>query len=107
MSPALRFNRPLPKGVVLSPDEECLGGIWGRRLESILTDRGAYFPATSGWKFVAYSDVEDVVFPDKADTNGSLTLRTAQGSFDLLSGRSELWDVGRFFMRCAGDAKRV
>src|SRR5947207_358550 len=43
LSPALRFGRPLPKGVVFSPGEEFLGGIWGSKLESILTDRGAYF----------------------------------------------------------------
>lgn len=84
--------------------EECLGGIWGSRLESILTDWGAYFRTASGWRFVAYGDVEDVCFPEKSDPKGSLTLRTSHGSFELLHGRPELWTAGRFFMRCADDA---
>ena len=98
-------GRSLPKGVVLSVGEECLGGIWSSSLESILTDRGAYFRIDSGWRFVAYGDVEDVSFPEKSDPGGSLTLRTSDGSFELLRGRPELWTAGRFFMRCADDAK--
>jgi hypothetical protein len=107
LSPALRFGRPLPKGVALSSGEECLGGIWGGRLESILTDRGAYFRIGSRWKFVAYHDVEDVSFPEKTDPGGALTLRTPLGSIDLLRGTPDLWSVGRFFVNCANDAKAV
>jgi len=107
LSPALRFGRPFPKGVVLAPDEECLGGIWGSKLESILTDRGAYFRVASVWRFVAYSEIEEVGFPEKSDPDGSLTLRTPLGNIELLLGRSELWDVGRFFMRCADDAHKT
>jgi len=77
LSPALRFGRPLPKGVVLSPGEELLGGIWGSRLEPILTDRGGYFRFASEWKFVAYGEIDDVCFPDKSDPDGSLTLHIA------------------------------
>src|SRR5262245_19871188 len=84
LPPSLRLGRPLPKGVVLSAGEEFLGGIWGSRLESILTDRGAYFRVVSGWRFVAYGEIEDVCFPDKSDSDGSLTLRTPLGSIELL-----------------------
>ena len=104
MRAAFRLGQPLPKGVDLSPGEECLGGIWGSRLESILTDRGAYFLRPSGWAFVAYRDVEEVVFPDKSDPDSALMLCTPLGSIELLAGRSELWEVGRFFMRCREDA---
>jgi len=91
--------------VVLSPGEEFLGAIWSNRLESILTNRGAYLRAASGWKFVAYSEINEVTFPEKTDPRGSLTLHTSDGSFQLLKGNKELWEVGRFFMRCAGDAR--
>jgi hypothetical protein len=67
--------------------------------------RGAYFRGTSGWTFVPYTEIEDVIFPEKSDTQGALTLRTSRGNFDLLSGRPELWTVGHYFMRCADDAK--
>jgi len=107
LSPALRLGRRFPEGIVFSPGDECLGGIWGSRLESILTNRGAYFRAASGWTFVAYGDVENVVFPEKSDTDGPLTLRTSAGDFDLLSGRPELWTAGRYFMRCTDDAKEA
>jgi hypothetical protein len=103
-SPVLRHGESPPQGVAFSPGEECLGGIWGSTLESILTDCGAYFVRPSGWAFVAYGDIEEVVFPDKSDPDGSLTLRTPIGDVELLAGRSELWDVGRFFMRCREDA---
>ena len=69
-----------------------------------MTDRGAYFRVPSGWGFVAYGEIEDVCFPDKSDPDGSLTLRSPLGSIELLSGRPELWEVGRFFMRCREDA---
>jgi hypothetical protein len=103
----LRLGRPLPKGIVLSPGEELVGGIWGSRLESILTDCGAYFRIRSGWKFIAYGEIEDVCFPDKSDPDGSLTLRTPLGSVEVLKGRPELWKVGRFFMRCRADANEA
>ena len=107
VSAELRLGRPLPKGISLSPGEECLGGIWGDRLESVLTDRGAYFRGASDWRFVAYGDIEDVCFPEKSDAEGSLVIRTSEGGFDLLRGMPELWTVGRYFMRCADDARRV
>jgi len=107
LSPALRLGRPFPKGVTLSPDEEFLGAIWGSRLESLLTDRGAFLRSRSGWRFVPYGEVEDICFPEKTDPDGSLTLRTSVGSFQMLRRCPELWDAGRFFMRCASDAKRV
>jgi hypothetical protein len=70
-----------------------------------LTNRGAFFHVASGWGFVGYGEIEDVCFPDKDDLDGSLTLCTPLGRIELLSGRPELWTVGRFFMRCRGDAK--
>jgi hypothetical protein len=107
ISSALRFGRSLPKDVVLSAGEELLGGIWSSKLESILTSHGAYFRSSSGWRFVAYRDIEDVLFPEKSDPAGALRVCTASGNFDMLGGRPELWDVGRFFMRCLEDAKNV
>ena len=107
ISPAFRFGRPLPKDVVLSTSEELLGGIWGSKLESILTSQGAYFHMGFGWRFVAYADIEGVSFPEKSDPIGALRICTRGGNFDILAGRPELWDVGRFFMRCAEDAKQV
>lgn len=97
ISSALQFGRPLPKDVVLSLGEELLGAIRGSTLESILTTRGAYFRSGSGWRFVAYGDIEDVSFPEKSDADGALRISSAFGSFDLLAGRAELWDVGRFY----------
>jgi hypothetical protein len=105
LPPALRLGRPPPKGVVLSADEECLGGIWGKRLEAILTNRGAYFLFDRQWKFVAYRDVQEISFPEKTDPRGALTLRTPVGSVDLLRGTPDLWTVGKFFIYCADDAK--
>jgi hypothetical protein len=93
--------------VVLAPGDEFLGGIWGGKLESILTSRGAYFRAGAAWQFVAYADIKDVSFPEKSDPAGALRVGGVSGSFELLAGRSDLWDVGRFFMRCAEDAKEV
>src|SRR5262245_58695438 len=81
LSPKLAFGRPMPPGLALAPGEECLGGIWGRSLESVVTDRGAHFHVGSSWKFVAYGDIEDVSFPDKSDPEGSLMLRTRNGPF--------------------------
>jgi hypothetical protein len=107
LSPELRLGRRLPKRVVLALNEECLGGIWGSKLESILTDRGAYFRSRSRWRFVAYGEVEDVSFPEKSDLNGSLRIRTADGIFELLRGNPDLWTAGRFFIRCAEDAKAM
>jgi len=107
ISPSLRFGRPLPKGVVLSSGEELLGALWGSTLESILTSRGAYFRTGPNWRFVAYGDIEDVLFPEKSDPVGALRVCSSGATFDLLPGRPELWTVGRFFMRCAADAKEV
>jgi hypothetical protein len=107
ISESLRFVRPLPKDVTLSTGEELLGAIWGNKLESIVTSHGAYFRIGSGWRFAPYSDIEEVSFPEKSDSTGALCVHTVQGNFELLAGRPELWDVGRFFMRCAQDAKRV
>ena len=73
----------------------------------MLTDRGAFLRSRSGWHFVPYGEVEDVCFPEKTDPDGSLTLRTSVGSFQMLRRCPELWDAGRFFMRCASDAKGV
>ena len=105
LSPALRFGRPFPKGVVLSTDDEFLGAIWSKKLEAVLTDRGAFLRSSSGWQFVAYGDIEDVSFPEKSDPDGSLILQTSSGSFQLLRRNADLWGVGRFFMRCRDDAK--
>ena len=47
----------------------------------------------------------DVLFPAKAGPDGALIFQTPRGSFRLLGGSSELWELGRFFTRCASDAK--
>ncbi len=110
LSPALRLGRPFPKGVAISPGEEFLGAIVGSkgtRLESVLTDRGAFLRSRAGWQFVPYGDVEDVCFPEKEDLDGSLTLRTSDVTFQLMRRDGDLWGVGRFFMRCADDANGV
>src|SRR5215470_8972715 len=82
ISPALRFERSLPKDVVLSASDELLGGIGGSKLESILTSQGAYFRMRSGWRFVAYADIEDVLFPEKSDPAGALRICTSGGNFE-------------------------
>lgn len=106
LSPALRFGRTFPKGVALAPGDEFLGVIWPGKLECILTNRGAFLRSKSGWRFVAYCEVEEVCFPEKSDPDGSLTLQTTVGAFQLLRRSPELWETGRFFMRCADDAKQ-
>lgn len=40
-------------------------------------------------------------------SDSALTLRTATGNIALLAGREELWEVGRFFMRCEDDVKAL
>ena len=107
LSPQLCFGRSLPKGVVLAPGEECLGVIRSTRLEAVLTERGACFRKGSGWGLVPYKEVEEVSFPEKSDVEGCLRIRTEDGSFELLRGNPDLWTVGRFFMRCAEDAREA
>jgi hypothetical protein len=63
-------------------------------------------PVNSGWIFVPYADI-DVDFPEKSKADGALSVLTPVGQFDLLRGRPDLWEMGRFFMRCAEDAKGV
>jgi hypothetical protein len=101
-----RCDVPLPQGIALAPGEECLGCISAaeRSIESLLTTKGSFFRDASSWSFVPYAEI-DVEFPEKSDIDGALTVRTPTGTFDLLRGRSDLWQAGRFFMRCAADAK--
>jgi hypothetical protein len=107
LSPTLQMGAPPPEGIALSVEEEFLGCIQGGKLESILTDRGAYFGGPREWRFVAYEEIEDVCFPEKTDPRGSLCLRTPLGNIELLSGNPELGSVGRFFMRCQEDANEA
>jgi hypothetical protein len=59
------------------------------------------------WKFVAYQDVQDILFPEKEDSRGALTIKTPAGNVDLLRGTTDLWTVGSFFLSVKDDAKRA
>jgi len=102
------YRSELPSDLALEPSEAHLGVLCGLdgSAECFLTDQGVYFHVDRRWARVAYRDIE-VLFPAKTNSKGALTLRAPVGSLSPLRGSRELWEVGRFFMRCAEDAKMV
>lgn len=100
------FRAPgvVPGDVPLEPTDTLLGVLaLDGHTAAVLLDRGAYLHLGDDWCLVPYGAIE-ARLPPKELTVAPLTLVTPQGSVNMLSGTSEVWDVGRFFMRCAEDA---
>jgi hypothetical protein len=103
------FRAPgvVPGDVPLEPTDTLLGVLaLGGRTAAVLLDRGAYLQFGEDWNLVPYGDIS-VGFPPKQIPIAPLTLTAPQGNVDILPGTSDVWDVGRFFMRCAEDANAV
>lgn len=101
-------DHPLPQEIEIAAGDRYLGAIVSeeRAPQCFLTERGAFFAQATEPRFVHYSDIAvDFPFEKKTDPNGALTVHTPGGSFPFLRGMAELWTAGRFFMRCAEDAK--
>lgn len=100
------FRAPgvVPGDVPLEPTDTLLGvlSIDGRA-HAVLLDRGAYLRVGEDWCLVPYGGI-DAKPPPKELPIAPLTLVTPLGHINILSGTSEVWEVGRFFMRCAEDA---
>jgi hypothetical protein len=100
------FRAPgvVPGDVPLEPTDTLLGVLaFGGRTAAVLLDRGVYLQIGEDWCLVPYGAI-DVRFPLKEIPIPPLTLITPQGNVEILSGTSDVWEVGRFFMRCAEDA---
>ena len=83
-----------------------LGGIFdlaSGELSVVLLESGAQFESNGEWHYVPYSDIA-VSFPPKGMTRAGLQVHTPSASFEVLPGSNDLWEVGRFLMRCASDA---
>lgn len=100
------FRAPgvVPGDVPLEPTDTLLGVLaLNGQTAAVLLDRGAYLRIGEDWCLVLYGAIV-VKFPPKEPPIAPLTLVTPQGNIDMLPGTSEVWEVGRFFMRCAEDA---
>jgi hypothetical protein len=76
--------------------------------ECVLTDSGVFIFDAIAWRFVEYREITlSFPFHDKRDPAGALTLHTPLGAFALLRGSPDLWEAGRYFMRCAEDAQNA
>ena len=94
-----------PDAVQLRPDEQVLGILGGRSTpQAVLTDLGGHFYSGGDWSFTSYGDIE-VQFPPKEWPGAPLTLITPRGRFTILGGTRDIWEVGRYFVRCASDAR--
>jgi hypothetical protein len=95
----------VPEAVQLSSNEQLLGILRaGNTPEVVLTDLGSHIRSSAGWSFVSYGDIE-VEFPPKEWPGAPLTLVTPRGRFTILAGTRDIWEVGRYFRRCSGDAR--
>jgi hypothetical protein len=100
------FRAPgvVPGAVPLEPTDTLLGVLAHEgRTAAVLLDRGAYLQIGEDWCLVPYGAI-DVRLPPKEIPIAPLILIAPQGNFEILSGTSDVWEVGRFFMRCAEDA---
>ena len=100
------FRAPgvVPGDVPLEPTDTLLGVLaLDGHTDAVLLDRGTYLRIGEDWCLVPYGAIV-VRLPPKELPIAPLTLVTPQGNIDILSGTSEVWEVGRFFMRCAEDA---
>jgi hypothetical protein len=89
--------------VPLEPTDTLLGVLaFNGRTAAVLLDRGAYLRIEEDWCLVPYGAIVARI-PPKELPIAPLTLVTPQGNIDILSGTSEVWNVGRFFTRCAED----
>jgi hypothetical protein len=95
----------VPENLRLSSNEQLVGILGaGDTPETILTDLGMHIHSSGGWSFISYGDIE-VEFPPKDWPGAPLTLITPRGTFPILAGTRDAWEVGRYFMRCANDAR--
>ena len=85
-------------------DPEKLNVAPGQPHSNILSETGAYLSIGAGWQFTEYRDIA-VAYPSKSNRGAPLVLRTPNGLAALLPGDPELWEVGRFFMRCREDKR--
>jgi len=95
----------LPDGLALNIGDQLIGGIVSSSSTdpaALLSGTGAYLHIGAAWHFVQYGDIS-ISFPEKSKRDAPLVLRTPIGSTALLEGNRELWEVGRYFLRCRGD----
>jgi|SRR5687767_2701755 len=92
---------PCPAGLELKPHERLIGAISN---QAFLTESGAYLLIGDRLAFSEYGNIT-VAFPPKSDPSAALVIRTPGGTTTLLPGDRELWEVGRFFMRCREDER--
>lgn len=100
------FRAPgvVPGDVPLEPSDTLLGVLaHGGRADAVLLDRGAYLRIGEDWCLVPYTAIE-ARLPPKELPIAPLTLVTPQGNINILAGTSDVWDVGRFFQKCAEES---
>jgi len=90
-----------PADLELRPNDPLIGA-FGEH--AFLSETGAYLSIGAGWQFTEYRDIA-VAYPSKSNRGAPLVLRTPNGLAALLPGDPELWEVGRFFMRCREDKR--
>jgi hypothetical protein len=95
-----------PPGLLLKRGENLIGFLCSDVAApcAVLTDQGAHLLEGQSWRFFRYEEI-DVQFPNKRTPGAPLTLRTPEGTFSLLPGNSDVWEIGRYFMRCAEDSR--
>jgi hypothetical protein len=101
------FQSPgaVPGDVPLEPTDTLLGVLGvGKAAAVVLLDCGAYLRVGDEWQLVPYGDIE-VRIPARDAPAAPLELITPVGTAEILSGTSDVWEVGRFFTRCAEEAK--
>lgn len=100
------FQSPgiVPGAVPLEPTDTLLGVLGaGKTTAAVLLDSGVYLHIGDEWQLVAYGDIEARV-PAEDEPTAPLALVTPIGTAEVLSGASDIREVGRFFVQCAQDA---